>query len=56
MCSSDLFSEEAALQAESLTRVALENRGYQVTGGTERRDWALERHARRFGSAGKRTS
>lgn len=37
------FSEEAALQAESLTRVMLENRGYTVTGGSERYEWAQGR-------------
>lgn len=42
------FTEEAALQAESLTRVMLEQRGYTVTGGTERYEWAegQRRHTR----------
>ena len=30
------FSREAALQSEAQLRITLEDRGYRVTGGTER--------------------
>ncbi len=41
------FSREAALQAESRLRIVLEDRGYRVSGGTERYDDLRSRSERR---------
>lgn len=37
------FSREAALQAEAQLRIGMEDRGYRVSGGTERYDQLRER-------------